>query len=65
MNGLYEMQERPVFFRKNEPQINADLIIGHPRSSGALIPVFALFASSAVKSKSAPQRVRRTQRGEQ
>jgi hypothetical protein len=24
MNWLYEMRERPVFFRKNEPQINAD-----------------------------------------
>jgi hypothetical protein len=53
---------------KNKPQINADERRFINRASSfirALKPIFAHFASSAVRLKYAPQRARRTQRGEQ
>ncbi|MCX9084961.1 MAG: hypothetical protein OIN87_09215 [Candidatus Methanoperedens sp.] len=67
MKGLYGML-LPGFFKKNKPQINADERRSNNRAPSfirALNPVFAPFASSAVRIKYAPQRARRTQRGEQ
>jgi hypothetical protein len=55
-------------FRNNEPQIHADKRRFNNRVSSfirALNPIFAPFASSAVRLKYAPQRARRTQKGEQ
>ncbi|MDD5474081.1 MAG: hypothetical protein PHU34_08020 [Candidatus Methanoperedens sp.] len=68
MNGLYEMRGLPGFFRKNEPQINADERRFANRVSSfirALKSVFAPSAYFAVRAKHAPQRARRTQRREQ
>lgn len=63
MKGLYGMWELNVFFMKNKPQITANELRFDNRR--ALKPVFAPFASSAVRSEYAPQRARRAQRGEQ
>ena len=68
MNGLYEMREQAGLFKKNEPKIHANERISNnraPSSIRALKPVFAPFASSAMRLIYASQRARITQRGEQ
>ncbi len=68
MDNFYERWLLPEFFKNNELQMNADERRFANRVSSfirALKSVFAPSACFAVRLKPAPQRARRTQRGEQ